>query len=154
KAETSLLVISRLTDPESVADRQFLAETLGLDLGADRYDLAFGALNASKTEIALLTRSMLEILTDLSFDVQVPPEHEKEGRTGSPLPPELQRTTNFKVQSGPSRPADAFAAVHYEDYWFWIDDRDFTSKRAMSFMIVLIALAQTGSSLAPPAITI
>jgi hypothetical protein len=152
--EASILVISRKPDPESVADRRLVAETLGIDPEAERYDLVFGGLNSSKTEVALLTRSILEILTDLSFDIQVPPVHEQEGRVGPPLPAEVQRPSSFKVQSGTSRPGDAFAAVRYQGYWFWIDDRDFPSKRAMSFMLVLTALAETGSAVAPPAITI
>jgi hypothetical protein len=152
--ETTLLVIGRLSDPESLADREWIAATLGIEPGADRYELVFGASSASRTEIAVLTRSILEILTDLSFDVQVPPEHERDGRVGAALAPEVQKASSFRVLSGPSRPADAFAAVRYEDHWFWIDDRDFPSKRALSFMLVLIALAETGSSVAPPAITI
>jgi len=152
--EASILVISRLSDPESGSDRQLVADTLGLEAGAERYELVFGALNSTKTEVALLTRSILEILTDLSFDVRVPPEHEQEGRVGPPLPAEVQKASNFKVLSGASRPGDAFAAVRYQGYWFWIDDRDFMSKRAMSFMLVLTALAETGSGVEPPAITI
>jgi hypothetical protein len=152
--EASILLISRLSDAESVADRQLVLETLGLDPSVDRYELVFGALNASRTEVALLTRSILEILTDMSFDVQVPPAHEQEGRVGPPLPAEVQRESSFKVSSGTSRPTDAFAAVRYQGYWFWIDDRDFASKRALSFMLVLTALAETGSGVEPPAITI
>jgi hypothetical protein len=152
--EVTLLVIRRLQDEESAADRAWLAETLGLDPQAERYDLVFGAASGSRTEIALQTRSILEILADLSFDVQVPPEHERDGRVGPSLPEEIQKSSSFKVLSGTSRPADAFVAVRYEDHWFWIDDRDFASKRAMSFMLVLIALAETGSPVAPPAITI
>jgi hypothetical protein len=154
KEETSLLVVSKLDDPESLADRKFLAETLDLEPGAEHYTLAFGALSTSRTEVALLTRSMLEILTDLSFDVQVPPPHEQDGRVGTPLPPEIRRASSFKVLTGTNRPADAFAAIRYENYWFWIDDRDFPSKRALSFLLVLTALAETGANVEPPALTL
>jgi hypothetical protein len=44
--------------------------------------------------------------------------------------------------------------IRYIDSWFWIDDRDFASKRALSFMLVLTALAETGAGVAPPAVTI
>jgi len=152
--EATLLVISRFADDETVADRRYIAETLGLEPGAEQYDLAFGTVNASRTEVALLSRSILEILTDLSFDIEVPPEHAQDGRTGTPLPAELQKASSFKVLSGRSRPTDAFAAVRYENYWFWIDDRDFASKRAMSFMLVLIALTETGTAPAAPTLTI
>jgi len=152
--ETTLLVISRGADAETVADRRYIAETLGLEPGVEQYDLAFGTVNASRAEIALLTRSILDILTDLSFDVQVPPEHVQDGRTGTPLPPEQQKPSSFRVMSGKSRPTDAFAAVRYENHWFWIDDRDFASKRALSFMLVLTALAETAERQAAPALTL
>src|SRR5262249_60696018 len=69
--ETALLVISKLSDPESGAERQFNADTLDLEPGATHYDLAFGALSTSRPEIALLTRSILEILPYLSYEAPV-----------------------------------------------------------------------------------
>jgi hypothetical protein len=152
KEETVRIVIGRRDQVDP--DRQFIRETLGLDPDATEFSLAFGALNASSTEVALLTRSVMEIMTELCIDIQVPPEHERDGRAGPPLSPDLQ--PEFKVLSGTSRPgeADCFARVRYKGFWFWIDDRDFKSKRAMSFLLVLTALAETGSGIAPPAVTI
>jgi hypothetical protein len=154
KDETTLLVLSRPIGSEETQARSSILETLGLDAETREFKLSFGALPESNKEIALLTRSMLEILADLSFDVEVPPEHERDGRAGQPLPPEIQKRTGFHISSGKDRPSDTFAAVHYEGYWFWIDDRDFSSKRAMSFMLVLTALAETGTPIPPPAVTI
>jgi hypothetical protein len=154
KDDAWLTVITRTSDEEITRDRLFMDETLGIEPGLPEYHLAMGAVSRGKDEIALLTRSVIEVLTDLSFDVQVPPEHEKDGRVGPPLAVTVQRKSNFKVSSGSSRPSDAFAAVRYQDHWFWIDDRDFSSKRALSFMMVLLALSETGASMAPPALTL
>jgi hypothetical protein len=154
KEETVRIVIGRRTEPDP--DRQFIRETLGLDPEATEFSLVFGSVNASGTEIALLTRSVMEVMQELCIDIQVPPEHEKDGRAAPPLPPELQKQAQFKVLSGASRPseADCFAMVRYKGFWFWIDDRDFGSKRAMNFLLVLTALAETGTGIAPPAVTI
>jgi hypothetical protein len=154
KQETVRIVIGRGTEPDP--DRQFIRETLGLDPDATELSLAFGAVNASGTEIALLTRSVMEIMTELCADIQVPPEHERDGRAGPPISLELQKQLDFKIRSGASRPveADCFAMVRYKGFWFWIDDRDFPSKRTMNFLLVLTALAETGSGIAPPAVTI
>ena len=46
------------------------------------------------------SRLVFEILVELSFDVQVPPQHETEGRVGPPLPAGLHRRTNLRVSSG------------------------------------------------------
>ena len=154
KDDVSLMVISRTTDEEITRDRLFMDETLGIEPGLPEYHLAMGAVSSGKDEIALLTRSVIEVLTDLSFDVEVPPEHEKDGRVGPPLAVTVSRKSNFKVSSGTSRLGNAFAAVRYEDHWFWIDDRDYSSKRALSFMMVLLALSETGGGLGPPALTL
>lgn len=154
KDEASLMVISRTTDEEINKDRLFMDEVLGIEPGLPEYHLAMGAVNSGKDEIALLTRSVIEVLTDLSFDVEVPPEHERDGRVGPPLSVVVQRKSGFKVSSGMTPPSDAFAAVRYESHWFWIDDRDYSSKRAISFMMVLLALSETGGGPAPPALTL
>jgi hypothetical protein len=51
------------------------------------------------------------------------------------------------VRSTESRPALGTG-------WFWIDNRNFASKRALSFMMVLLALSETGGGPAVPALTI
>lgn len=49
---------------------------------------------------------------------------------------------------------DAFAAVRYRNYWFWVDDRDLASKRGLGFLMVLLTLAESGPAAPPPALTI
>ena len=56
--------------------------------------------------------------------------------------------------SGKQRLGNTFAAVRYEAYWFWIDDRDFFSKRTLSFMMLLLALAEKGAPPPAPALTL
>ena len=33
-------------------------------------------------------------------------------------------TDPVKIKCSKDKPADAFAAVHYRNHWFWVDDRD------------------------------
>ncbi len=54
----------------------------------------------------------------------------------------------------PDEPDDAFVTIRYRDLWFWIDDRDFASKRRFSFMLLLTSLAETGASPSAPLITV
>jgi hypothetical protein len=101
-----------------------------------------------------VTRTVLDTLVELSFDVEVPPEHEADGRVGPPLPAGIHQRTNLRISSGKDRPASAFAAVRYQDYWFWIDNQDFASKRTLSFMMILLSLAETGGAAPAPALTL
>jgi hypothetical protein len=101
----------------------------------------------------MLTRSMLEVLAELSLDVQVPPQHATEGRTLA-VPSQDVSLGAFRVSSGRDRPADAFTSVHYAENWFWIDNRDFASKRSLTFLMILLSLAETGSAAAVPGLTV
>src|SRR5215470_2189436 len=152
--EIPFIVLPRSADTQVEADRRFVVDTLGLDPARSEYRLSFGAVSAGKDEIAVVTRTVFEILGQLSFDVQVPPQHEADGRVGPPLPAGIHRATSLHVLSGVDRPASAFTAVRYQDYWFWIDNQDFASKRTLSFMMILLALAETGGAAPAPALTL
>ncbi len=98
-----------------------LRQLLRLDPDVQEFKIAYGMLPKAKDEIAFRTRSVLKILTFLALNVQVPESHLADGRapdlgdTGSPAQPQLT------VLSGCEKPCDAFAAIHYQGHWFWID---------------------------------
>ena len=135
-------------------DRDRLRMMLRLDPEVDEFKVVFGMLPKAKDEIALRTRSVLRILAFLALNVQVPESHLADGRapdlgdTTSPTQPQLT------VFSGCEPPCDAFAAVCYQGHWFWVDQRDFHSKRTFAYLKILLALADTEQKSAAPALTI
>jgi hypothetical protein len=52
------------------------------------------------------------------------------------------------------RPFEAFVAVNYRGTWYWIDDRDFESKRVFSTLMLLLNLVDKGREVQLPVITI
>ncbi|HVK52340.1 MAG TPA: hypothetical protein VM469_11465 [Pseudoxanthomonas sp.] len=123
----------------------------------DEFNVVYGASNRDDAEIAILTRSMLEILLDFSNCIEVPPEHISSGRTlagyaGAPGEGAMARLAT--IHSGTTAPDDAFAAVTYRGTDYWIDDRDVNSKRAFAFMMMFFSLAETGTSAPTPVLTI
>ena len=52
------------------------------------------------------------------------------------------------------KPTDAFAAVHCRGHWFWIDDGDWQTKRALTAVMFFFTLAETGGNEKLPLITI
>ncbi len=60
----------------------------------------------------------------------------------------------IRVHSGDSRPTDAYVAVRYRDQWFWIDDRDLSSKRVFSFLMLLFSLTEKDTLQAAPIVTV
>lgn len=127
---------------------------LGLDPDRGSFPVVFGATAKDANEIAILSRSVLRILSELATYVDVPVEHLAAGIA----PPfgDLDAGPNapFRVLSGTKRPCDAFAAVCYEGRWFWIEKSDFQSKRTMAYLLVLLALSDTGAKENLPVITI
>jgi len=58
------------------------------------------------------------------------------------------------VHNGSVAPTDAFAALPYRNEWFWVDDTDLLSKRALSFMTIVFAISEPdGSRDAPTVVT-
>jgi hypothetical protein len=59
-----------------------VARLLGLDTTAREFRVVYGAVPTNDKEIAILTRSMFEVLMDLSSTITVPEAHVSEGRVG------------------------------------------------------------------------
>ena len=48
----------------------------------------------------------------------------------------------IRVLHGEEESEHAFVSVRYRDTWFWIDDRDFESKRTFAFAMLIWNLTQ------------
>lgn len=147
-----------VTDEAIAGELKKARELLGLDPEAREFRVVYGSFAADDTEIAILSRSMLQIMIDFSSYIDVPQSDVDEGRVyamkrkseeqEAPLPPLL------RVQNSASKPGDAYTAVHYRDRWFWIDDRDYPSKRMFNFLMFLFSLTETGGQQAAPIVTV
>jgi hypothetical protein len=144
--------------PTVEAARAAVRELLGLDPKAGEFNVVYGSVATNDKEIAILTRSMLEILIDLSSYIDVPAANAKEQRTFPTPAPEVVNGAPvaplIRIHSSPQSPGDAFAAVPYGQDWYWIDDKDFASKRLFSFIMFLFTLTETGEKQGAPIITV
>jgi hypothetical protein len=158
KEAATLMVFSKKSSPDMEADRAEVRKLLGLNPEANELSVVYGSVAANDKEIALLTRSVLEILTDLSSYINVPVVDVEQKRTVPSLAPELVNGAPIaplmRVFNSPQKPDDAFAAVPYREGWYWIDDKDFPSKKLFSFIMFLFTLTETDSKQGAPVITI
>ena len=101
---------------------------------------------------------MLEILLDLSSYIEVPGEKAAERRTFPTPAPEIVNgkpvAPLIRIFSSSQTPSETFAAVPYGREWYWIDDRDFPSKKLFSFIMFLFTLTETEGKPNAPLITI
>lgn len=139
-------------------DQRAVREILGLQQGAAEYRVVFGSATRNENEIAMITRSMLEVLFDLAASIEVPQAHVQEGRTPITRVFETDGPGGFRpmirILSGTERPGDEFVAVPYRDQWFWVEDRDYPSKQILSFLLILLSLTDVDPGKGSPIITI
>jgi hypothetical protein len=141
-------------DPELAKELNDVRKMLNLDPDRGNFRVVFGATARNKNEIAILSRSVLRILSELCTYVDVPVDHLITGKAPSLGDVDTDPSAPLHVLSGDKMPCDAFAAVCYEGHWFWIEKSDFRSKRTMAYLLVLLALADTGAKESLPVITI
>jgi hypothetical protein len=147
-------------DDATAATSQKVRELLHLSPSAEEFRLVLGAVQESDKELAMLTRSMMEILAEASAGVEIPASDVDEGRVSkmgtSGLSTGVGPRFVIHVHSSTSKPEaeEAFTAVRYRNYWFWVDDRDLSSKRGLGFLMILFTLVASGPTATPPVLTI
>ena len=141
-------------DPELARELAEVRKALRVDANEGEFRVVFGATSTNPKEIAILSRSVIRIMSELSTQVEVPVEHLASGIAPSLGETDAGEGTQFRVFSSDARPCDAFTAICYEGRWFWIDKTDFRSKRTVSYLLVLLALSDTGAKENLPVITI
>ena len=154
--ESVIFVFFRRNAGQTVEQEiRLLKRLLGLEPGRDQFVLTFGSSHKAG-EIAVLTRSMQEILTELAAGVEVPEEDVAELRaTSMPiLSTDAAPRPLIRIHSGAEQPTDSFSAVPYRDRWFWIDDRDLRSKRVFMFLMIFSALSESRAVPQVPIVTI
>ncbi|HUN82255.1 MAG TPA: hypothetical protein VMV81_12190 [Phycisphaerae bacterium] len=156
--EAILMTLRGKADSPISEEIAWVRKTLGIDPKGDEFRVVYGSVAKDSSEIAILTRSVLEIMIDLASAIEVPAAHVEENRVratmeedtvaGVPIPPLI------KIHSARFKPGDAFVAVPYRNYWFYIDDRDMQSKSVFSFLMYLFSLTDTEEKEGAPIITI
>ena len=157
--EIGTLVFARSLTPQVNQDLKFVSNALNLKPGKNgEITIFLGAVQRNDRELAVLSRSMMEILIELAAGIAVPPEHVAQRRT--PPSARLDSAENprerplVRILSGPVAPDDAFSAVHYRNTWYWIEDGDFASKRIFTMLMMFFSLAETGVAPQVPALTL
>jgi hypothetical protein len=158
KEEATFMVMRGIRDPAVEALAAEVRKILGLDPHGKDFSVVYGAIAKDDKEIAILTRSILEVIIDISADIEVPAAHVEEKRVS---PTHVEEATAggkilplIRIRSSSGRPDDAFVSVPYRNSYFWIDDRDLMSKKIFSFLMFVFTLVETGEKGTAPIVTI
>ena len=96
---------------------------------------------------------MMEIMLELSAEVDVPEAHIEQGMTFATVP-EDERLGFLSVHSQTEPPSHGYAAMQFQDHWFWVDDRDMKSKRMLTLLVVLSSLTESDTPAQVPVVTV
>jgi len=155
-AETSLIVFGSKKN-EAEGPRGEIAKILGLKPDLREIRVFYGGYSGRDDEIAMMTRSMLQIMVEIGFFAEVPTKDVTEGRASpnskltaadDALPPLL------RIDSGDSPPPEAFVSVPYHGHWFWIADTDVRSKNMFASVMLLFSISDTGTKGGTPVVTV
>ena len=130
---------------------------LGLTAGVSAPRIVYGTGPGAPNEIVVQTRSMMEVLATLGSRILVPESDVAAGRTPDTAvdPAGVAPVAQVRIHSSNLPLRNAFASVRYAGHWFWIDEEDYPSKRAFSFLLLLLALVErAGDQQQAPLLTI
>ena len=151
-----VMILEDIPD-ELIADASRAAEILNIDPTGRRFEVVYGANATSRYEIAVLSRSVMEIMAEFGANKDLPLAEIHSGRASTtvynhPDGGELQRMVHIEV--GEQQPPDAYLAVKHRGYWFWIEDTDLATKSVFSFLNILTQLSSSSSGSFGPVVTI
>ena len=144
---------------EAAIEREIesVGRILGIDPDAESFEIVYGSIPSSDREIAIETRSILQILAEMGSRIDISQKDIAEGRTYQSTI-DTTDSTGFheliRIHSAAARPKDAYVAVSYRGQWFWIDDRKVASKRTFAFVMLLFSLTETGDDQRAPIVTV
>jgi len=157
KGSTGVVFFRRDDVPAEIVEKAAeIRRLLKLPAEGQKYVLTYSPVRGAESELAVNSRSMLQIMGAFSSYLDVPEAHLRDhsaipalGKTNSG-----DQQDAVRIRSGKEKPAHAYAAVRYRDHWFWIDDGDWKTKRALTAVMFFFTLAETGDTGKLPLITI
>jgi hypothetical protein len=140
------------------AEKKF-RKLLGIAPNAKEIDVIYGEISPNSSTIAIQTRSMMQIMQELSAQIDVPPKHIELGYTipsiinkGSDVSTDPNRL--ITIHNDINEPNNVYVKVKYNEYWYWIERTDYYSKEVFSYLMLLFSIMETGKFDAAPIITI
>ena len=147
------IVLPKEPRTEEIADsiRKF-KDLLGLNPELNVFGIEYGVIVEQDDQVMVQTHSIMEMLANISWYIEVPESHIAEGRTLSTFRPDAPDLIRILVSE--EKPETAFLSIKYRDHFYYIDDRDVKSKNTFAVMQILMSMANDGSGSVGPLISI
>src|SRR4051794_7647059 len=128
KGSTAVVFFARDdVSPEIATKAAEIRQRLKLPQNQEKFVLAYSPMRGATNELAVNSRSMLQIMQAFASYIDVPKPHLEEQSAWTGFDSSGNSTDNpqkpVRIKSGKQKPATSYAAVRYRDYWIWVDDR-------------------------------
>ncbi len=157
KGSTAVVLLRREGVPDDIKAKMIeIRRLLNMPLTGQEFTLKYSPARGADNELSVNSRSMLQIMAAFASYLDVPEEHVRDHSAlpaPTPSATETQRGA-LRIHSGKDRPKEPYAAVRYRNYWYWVDQGDLATKRALAAIMLFFTLADTGSREPQPLITI
>lgn len=157
KDQAGVVFFRREGLPQDVLEKSMeIRRLLKLPPEQQNFVLTYSPVRGTDSELAVNSRSMLQIMAAFSSYADVPQEDLDRSRAS----PSFERTGTedaqhaVRIHSGKDKPVDAFASVFYRNTWFWVDDGDFKTKRALTAVMFFFTLTERRTEEPLPLVTI
>lgn len=156
--QSSLLVIREESNKDAPRLSADIRQLLKLNPSAAELSIVYGSIGSNDHEVAILTRSVLDVLIELASFMDVPAQDVVENRVNQTIPPDQYLAKPLppliRIHWTSEKPNDAFICVSYHHRWFWIDDKDISSKRMLTFLMLIFTLVESSEKAQPPILSI
>jgi len=157
KREHYLVIDDQVPEPM----RPVLAELRQL-IGAkhhNRFRITERTTAISDDEIAIQARSVMAMMKYMARGIEIPDAHLKAGWViDYGLEPGdgglVEREFPFIMHTSKNHPGNVFAAVRYQDYWFYIPHDDIASKRSLEHLMILFQIKAPATESSAPLLTL
>ena len=143
--------------PDVAAKIAEMRRILHLTGSGQSHQVRYGGWSGRGDEIAMVTRSMLQVMLELGILAQVP-EADIAGGKATPgagaIPATATEPPLLNIMSGSTPPPNSYAAIPYKGRWFWIADSDIRSKSIFTSVMLLFSISDVGVRSAPPVVTV
>ena len=157
-ANSRYLVFEENPTPETQELITQFKKVLQLDPDITVFRITDRQINRKANEITIKLRSLLTLMGFLSHGVEVPVEHMQDKFVEqNPAATKIVNNDLFvpiNIHSSAEEPDNAFVAIEYQDYWFYVDHSDHASKEAFGLLTYLYMLQAPQAPSGVPIITI
>jgi len=157
-AKNRYLVFEANPKPETQKLIDQFKKVLQLDADISVFRITDRQINRKPDEITIKLRSLLTLMGFLSRGVEVPTIHMQEKFVEHNTEVASIENNDFfvplHISSSAEEPDNAFVAIEYQDYWFYIEHSDHISKQAFGLLTYLYMLQAPQAPSSVPLITI